>query len=531
MDDQQRTRSTSGGEGDLKAREAALVEMGKALRAISIYPAQHPQRGHLVAAAFNHLQILLRQLGDLSLGVSKTGFFTGDTRIAEKQPAVMELAQEMHLRQIKSFSLRRELTQADFTGLLELLLEAPENFRQGRYIEQWCQARGMQSLWINETDFSKVRTLSPEDAEVEEPEEAPPETAEERDQLGEVLGLLEQERDPEKFGQLLRELELLARPLIEAKAYGPLWEIVATVSEHGSASRRPSPGEEAIRALAARSVRGLVRADFLIHLLERYPKADAGQASLRQVFFQIGAPVIEGILTVISRSESLGVYRPLMGLAVEFGASARPVLEANFASEDLLKARRALLLAGELKMRESVDAVRKMLEHADPKVRREAVRALAQIRGLEASRALIAALHSERDPELTLAIVAALGESKDLAAVPALVKLLKGTAIRDDHAPLLEAVIEALGRIGSLEALPALKKALDASSLFHKDAVRRVRLKAASALGRLGGESAMQALARYARPGEDPVRQACTAVLKSLLDNHGKPVEPREDPR
>jgi hypothetical protein len=537
MDEQDRVQGEPGTEGskvDLKAREGALIEMGKALRAISIYPAQHPQRVHLLGLAFAHLQAALQTMGELSLKVSKTGFFLNETRVAEKQPAVTELAQEMHLRQIKSFSLRRELTPADFTGLLELLLEAPENFRSGRYIEKWCLARGIHGLWINEMNFSKVMTIAggegagEEGGEEGEGKEAPAGMA---GRLDEVLDALERERDSDRFGQLLRELEVLARPLAEAKDYARLWAITASISEHGTAARRPAPAEEAIRALSVRSVRALVKDDFLAHLLERYQKADADQAALGQVFSQVGPPVIDGIIAVMSQRESIGVYRPLMGLAQEFGAAARPVLDSYFRDQDLLKVRRALLLTGELKLRESVDAVRKLLDHQDPKVRREAVRALAMVRGLEASRALIAALHNERDPELVVFIVAALGESKDLAAVPALVKLLKGTALREDTVPLLETVIEALGRIGSMEALPALKKALDTTSFFKKEAVTRVRLKAVTALGRLGGESAMKALARYARPGDDPVRQACTAGLKALLDSNGKPVEPREQVR
>jgi HEAT repeat protein len=138
---------------------------------------------------------------------------------------------------------------------------------------------------------------------------------------------------------------------------------------------------------------------------------------------------------------------------------------------------------------------------------------------------LAGAFASEKDLETRMVILQSLGESKDLSAVPPLLKMLEQLALREDTLALREAVIEVLGKIGSREALPILIKILSHWSPFKRDLVLKEKQKAALALGRLGGESAMQALARYARGGSDPLSQTCTAVLEALLKNDGKPVD------
>jgi HEAT repeat protein len=499
--------------------------MGKALRTMAMYPPQHPARDNLLAQAFTALHLSLREVGDLTFQVVRDGFLFQDVKIGEKQSLISDLAKEMHLRQVKSFSLRPELSGEDFQAFLELLMEGPENFRKGRFIEQWFRARRIQSIWINEMDFSRIMTLT--GAEEDRPPSAGEITLE--TQLEETLQRLVRETDPERFSQLLREVEVLARPCFESKDYQTLWGVISAVSEQADPERRPGPANEPIRAHALRTLRAMTRDDFLLHLLERYNKQGQDREALYQVFQQLGPAVIDAVITVTSQRESIAVYRPLLDLALAFGQEGRAVLENYFLDDNPLKVRRALLVVGELRSRHSVEAVRKLVEHKDLKVRREAVKALAQIRGLEASRALLAALHAERDLDLKAAIVAALGESKDLAAVPTLIKLLKGLPLREDTVALREAVIESLGRIGSLEAVPILVKALNKFSLFHRELALRARVKAALALGRLGGESAMQALARYARPGDDPLRRASAAVLKALLENNGRPVEISEE--
>jgi len=512
---------------DLKNREAGLLETAKALRALTIYPAKHPQRANATNLAFTGVQSLLTIFGELSVQVGANGFYYQEQRLGENQALIRELAKEMHVRQIKSFSLRQELTLRDFVSFLELILEDPERFRQGKYIEQWIAARQIETVWVNEIDFSHLVNVAP--VEDEEKEKAPEEPASTDTLLHDLFDRIDAAEDQEEFAGLMRQAEALARPLLEEKQYDTVWRLVAVISLHATEDGRPGAKGEPIRALALRTIQELSRGpEFRLRLLARYvDPRDTEIESLHQVFTLLGAALVDPIIDLVSRSEAIGPYRPLLPLALEFGPEARPPIEKRLADDNPLAVRRALGLLAEMRPRESVELVKQLLEHRDPRVRREAARTLTRIRGIEATRALANFLLREQDPETELAIVQAMGENKDLAGVTALVHILDKRPLRDDTAPILAAASEALGRIGSAEALPDLIQTLNSWKVFNRELGLGVRIKAAEALGRVGGESAMQALARYSR-GKDELSRICAAVFEALVASNGKPVEPPE---
>ncbi len=519
------TKQSPGNEKDRlsesRHREAVLTETGKALRAISMYPPRHPQRANMLGQAFGGIQVILHMVGDLSFQVGRNHFLYDDVKMGATQPLIQELANEMHLRQVKSFSLRKELSVDDFTSFLEMLMQDPERFRKGRFIERWIQEREMRTVWVNEIDFNRVAAMAgPE----EEAQEEGPELVDSR--IEEVLAELDRETDPDRFTHLLREIEVIARPLIEEQSYDHAWKILAAVSSHATEEMRPGPGNTQVRAMAQKSVRTLNVGDFLSHLLSWYARAVADEkAPLERVFKLTGVSVIDEVLNVIAGKEAVSAYKPLVKLALSYGDRAKSPLVSALGGEDPARVRKALYLLGELRHKDTTEAIRPFIYHDDPRVKKEAVRALTKIKGIESSRALISALSQVENRDTQILISSALGESKDLAAVPALIKLLKKKPVREETVPLLEAVIESLGRIGSREALPHLIKQLNRFSLINRAPRLRLRIKAAEALGRLGGESAIQALARYAGEGDDPLQVTCTAVLEGLLENEGRPVE------
>ena len=502
-------------------KESVLVDTGKALRAISMYPENHPQRANIVGQAYGSIKVVLQMLGDMSLAVSRSGFTSGEEKVGDGHAVVGELAQEMHLRQIKSFSLRQELSLEDFTALLEMLLEDPEKFRKGKYIENWIQSHRMGTVYINEIDFSRLAALSgPEDVSGEE-EEGPSL----QDAGAEIVRLLDEEKDPERFNQLAREAEVTARSLMEAEDFNSAWQIVEALSANASEDMRPGPQGEQIRAVALRSTRALSKGDFLSRLLRDFAEAEGrGKEPELRVFRQTGAATVDEAVSILSEREALSAYRPLLKLVLSFGQDARTTLEHHLKDENPAALRKVLYLLGELKNKSSVEAIRPLIGHKDTRVKREAIRALARIKGMEASRALVSALQRVDDPEIELLIVQALGESRDLAAVPALINILKKKPVREDTIPVLEAAIDSLGMIGSREALPHIIKQLNRRGIFKRELLMNLRIKAAEALGKLGGESAVQALTRYAGRGDGPLEQKCTEVMEALLEHEKRPV-------
>ncbi len=498
-----------------KSHETMLVETGKALRAMTMYPAGHPQRSNILEQVYKNVRGSMSGLSEASFQVGASGFTTNGEAAGANYPVTSELAKEMHLRQVKSFSLKNELTLEDLTAFLELLMQDPEKFRKGRFIEEWIKTREMRTIWINEIDFQRLASLASSEIEEEEEDTKGPGQAD----LNALLDRLDAERDPDMFKDLLREAELMVQVLAENDDYRRAWVVLATVSTHATEDLRPGPEGERIRALAMASVRSMARGDLLERLLLDFTETSGSDTvPYVRVFGQAGPAVIDAAIGIISRREAMMAYRPLMKLILDHGTEARPILEQHLEGQSPVRLRKALFLLGELGSRQSVEKIRTFILHDDPRVKREAVRALTRIKGMEASRALVSALQAVDGNETRTMIVNHLGESRDLAAAPALLNLLKSTPVRDDTMELLAAIIEALGAIGSREALPRLIKLLHKRPLLNREQRNELRIKAAEALGRLGGESALQALAKYARGGDDPISRACARVMEDLLE-------------
>jgi HEAT repeat protein len=137
-----------------------------------------------------------------------------------------------------------------------------------------------------------------------------------------------------------------------------------------------------------------------------------------------------------------------------------------------------------------------------------AVRALGEIRSLEAVPHLLPFLEGERK-ELRFAAVEALGSLRAPSAVPSLT-----TVLRDPDRNLRRAAAEALGQIADPQSTPALLLALE-------DEHWSVRCGAAAALGRIGSGKALPGLVQRLEDEDATVRRAALAALGELRDVRG----------
>lgn len=107
----------------------------------------------------------------------------------------------------------------------------------------------------------------------------------------------------------------------------------------------------------------------------------------------------------------------------------------------------------------------------------------------------------------------ALGEIEDSASAPVLMQ-----ALRSPHAPVRLASIDALGTLEETRALKEIER------LLHEDASAPVRAHAAEALGDIGSNASVNALADALRDPSAPVRYA---AVEAIGDLHDLDVAPR----
>ena len=161
-----------------------------------------------------------------------------------------------------------------------------------------------------------------------------------------------------------------------------------------------------------------------------------------------------------------------------------------------------------------VEALIPRLEDPDPGVRRDAARALARIGTGRAVKALIDV--ARQLPELTELVAGCLGDTRSDAGVQALVGMVHPKSCYP-HPVRIEAV-RSLGRTRSVHSLEALDQILSRSSFpfFGRSKRRALRVAAAHAIGRIGGEEASLVLGAHARSGDFTVRKACREALERM---------------
>jgi len=508
----------------VREREAVLLELIRALRTLSLYPEGHPQRAEALAQSYGAISNRLKDREETDIDVGRRGFSFRDRPVAEGNASLVSFARELHLRQIKKFAFRREMSLAEFEAFLRLLVMDPEAFRAGDLIERHFRQNKIRGLWVNEIDFGGLRgagaleleaveesdEVSDERVEVEDlPEEEEPDEI--RDRIRELIAALDRERDPDRFLALTRELEVLAGQMTREKTYEPAWVILAALSDHAESAEDHS---EVCRQHALRSVRALAQRELLNYLLERYTTIpEDRKRPYERVLRQLEMTALEPMLILLGKNEALYSHRRLLDFIVALGPKMREPLEARLTTAGGHLARKIVFLLGELRCRESVEPLRGLLGHRDGRVRKEAVRALAKIKGAESSRALIAGLGQKIDLETKLLIAQTLGEMRDLSAVPSLLNLLRKRAWLDENYDLLAAAALALGQIGSREAVPLLIRTLHRRKLFQTKPNEQVRIAAAQALGLIGGENEIKALRRYLGGKDDALELACEQAL------------------
>jgi len=158
----------------------------------------------------------------------------------------------------------------------------------------------------------------------------------------------------------------------------------------------------------------------------------------------------------------------------------------------------------ELKGRKDVKGLVRALEHEDPRVRSEAVKALGEIGGAGAVPLLVNAIGSLRNDSSRSAGVRSLTRIGEPAVMPLVL------ALGNKSETVLFGVIEALGGIGDERAIEPLGRLVRECREHHS-----VRREAVSALGKLGEEAA-DAVGPALRDENPFVRQEAVKALGNI---------------
>lgn len=221
------------------------------------------------------------------------------------------------------------------------------------------------------------------------------------------------------------------------------------------AAERAAPDEHerilgAVGVLAAtREMRALHRA---MHVYERDTPE---HVACKRLLAVLGTLAIDPLLEMLADEPDMAVRKSMVDLISSIADRHVEEIGRRVTDGRWYFVRNVVSILGSTKRTQSVPFLGRTLRHADARVRRESIRALAAIPDPRAADLLVTALGDADGGNVQLAAryLGGLGHER---AVTALIEVARGEGAGNrDHAARSEA-IEALGQIGSPNALPAL---------------------------------------------------------------------------
>lgn len=495
----------------------ALGSLYRAIRARRFYPQGHPTRRDSLLLAHNLLRELLAD-NTLSLICGRAGFSYPDGE-AVKDPSgvTAALAFELFVRRVQKITFSPDLFQEDLLELCKILCLSPEIVHSGG-MEATMAARGIRSIWVNEFDLAAISRkrraveqagIVPEGLDAAEtavvgpdvePPAAPPEAASQELPPEKLLERLAACSDDDLYLLLTRQAVacadfLQARQSADPLAADHLMALLELLASHGSDAARST---EMCRC-ARFALNQIVLAGAVVAMvLERIDQGTGVPAGvLHAVLTAGGAAAIGAAIEMTGRTTSLKTRKIIITALGALDGTAVPALKNRLHDPRWFIVRNICTILGAIAGSETLAALVECLYHPELRVRKEAVRSLAQLGGPEAEEAVIGVLRSA-DAALYPQAITSLGGLKSRKSLAELLKIVLAKDMFLQSLPLKIDALTAIAAIGDRQVTPQLVKLLAARHLLAAERAKQLKAAVAACLGRLGDVRAVPALKKLA---------------------------------
>ncbi|MEZ4598501.1 MAG: HEAT repeat domain-containing protein [Syntrophotaleaceae bacterium] len=523
---------------------AALIHLSKLLQTVRYYPSTHPV---LKAASSETLQLFKPLLleSSLTLTVRKDGFLIGQTPIGKDLPVLKNLAFSFFARLVYRILILPDLTAGDLSAFARSIALSPAEIQKAGGLQELLLNAQVTSIWLNEVDLAQIQAIRDrvaeqsigaidgqeenvnpgrDEADMMQESAADPNGMPSQDTLEELLSanldldrLLDQlEREPsdQRFILLAGKVPAKVREQLHAKGLPSVIRAIQYMKKLGAA---PSISVERRRE-ALTILQKLATIDILEFLTACLCARELPTKIRDSIIEALSALKEKATLFLIGRlasEENAQFRRHLSEALIRQGNEALPALVEALSDSRWYVVRNIILVLGKIQDPRVAAHIRPFVDHKEPRVAKEAVRALSRMGGPIAVKSLLHAIETA-DQEIRIQAFLALGVMKDPSAVRPLIRFVKSFDPFLKRVELKKTAIKALGAIGSREAEPFLQHLLKQRSLWRKARFDNLRCYAALALGQLGGESSIPFLENAAADSSKQVARAAQQALSRL---------------
>lgn len=333
-------------------------------------------------------------------------------------------------------------------------------------------------------------------------------------------------------GQLLVDLMHLKRGLAEWQAAAGLVRariaaLVALGDFNGAAflvealrlQHEGHPNSE-VRSAASQLIEGLLHDELIKHVATHLDTADAAvSAAATRLCHALGPDVVPSLAEVLSREDRARARHHLVTILNSFGAAGRKAVEQLMQSSSAAVRRTAVLLLREFGGEDALPKLESMLHDSEPRVQREATRAVVVL-GVEAAHASLARVLVAGDAASRAAITSVLWSLPLEDTAPTLAYLVARAPQDGDMRAIQERALQRLGGASGDHVVHALGAALVRGSRWAPFRTSALRHRAAASLARIGSATALDLLRSAAIGGSWGVRRAARFALVAGTAGH-----------
>jgi len=501
--------------------EPMLNSLAKALKALTFYPAGHPQRNESVAAAYRQIAPFTKD-HELVLLWSRDGCSVDEAPDAKSRSITAKsLTREMLTRKLQRLTILPDVTEKDLLAFLNLISTEAAVIHANGGIEKEMARASIRTIGANEVDLGTLRRLQEEEPDVPsdedniepefEEEESPPDEAQEpKDlqlsllELDILLGMLKAEKNDHQYLQLAREVIDAAEALKKQEAFDSLLPAFETLLDEYASEARPVTQKEYVRYAVEQVAGGSMTTFILDKIEERSPE---NETLLDRICSSLGKTLAYPLIQRLCVVEALHARKAIAIALTRSGEAAIPALLPMLKDERWYVVRNMVTILGAIGSADAVNALQMTARHPEPKVRKEVIKAFLKINTTAGENTLISLLNDDDDDVVKQAIHS-LGAIRSRTALRQLLDIVTAPDAFLKELPLKKHAILALGRIGDRQATSTLLDILETRGWLALGRWQELKISAATALGQLGDESAIPLLKKIARR-DSPLGNAC----------------------
>ena len=330
--------------------------------------------------------------------------------------------------------------------------------------------------------------------------------------IASLLDTYEQETDPTVREEIAGILDNLFLVLLSIAQFSTAAFLIreATVTSNRAREILPAQRQRLVQLVDRLSETEALTQ--LLHALEETPLRPP-QTDLHDLLSQLRPEALETVLSWIGKSRNAELRALLESAGSKLAAAHTSELVRLISSGNPAVVFEAVRRAGSMRASAAVAPLAELLAKGDPEMRLASVAALSEIGSPGAMQVLERALFDD-DRDIRIATVRVLGSRGHRGALKAVESHLRSRDLRESTLAEKMAFFESYGAICGDEGVPFLAEILNNRKILGRREDGEVRACAAMALGKIGTDSAMQALQKGLSDKDVVVRNAVSRAVR-----------------